>query len=68
MRERYNLNELLAEIKKEKGIDLAPPKNTLVSQQGIQEMFAQKKQLGASTLGKKTLNDLKKEIGEDDEK
>lgn len=68
MRERYNLNEILAEIKEEKGIDLVPPKNTKVSQQGINDMFAKNKQrLGSTTLGKgKTLTDLSQEAGDND--
>ena len=68
MKERYNLNEILAEIKEEKGIDLIQPKNTKVSQQGITEMFAKNKRLGSSKLGgKKTLTKLKEEAGGNDE-
>ena len=67
MKERYDLNEILNEIKDERGLDLRVPKNTRVSQQGIKDMFAKNKQLGSSTLGKgKTLSDLKKEAGDSD--
>ena len=68
MKERYDLNEILNEIKEERGLDLRVPKNTRVSQLGIKDMFAKnKQQLGSTTLGKgKTLTDLAQEAGEKD--
>ncbi|THB69677.1 MAG: hypothetical protein D6B28_10955 [Gammaproteobacteria bacterium] len=76
MREKYDLNELLKEIKEERGIDLRAPKNTRVSQQGIKEMFAQNKKDDSDSLAndalnsnapcKNTLADLKEETGDTD--
>ncbi len=51
MRERYDLNEMLKEIKSESDVDLAPKKNEKVTQTDISKLFGKNK-LKEIKLGK----------------
>ncbi len=68
MIERYNLSELLNEIKEEQRINLHSQKDTLVSQQGINELFAKNKKNNKQKIDKPSSNNTKSEVVDNNEK